>query len=97
MHKIKETLLAVIGSLVFAAGINLFIVPVGMYSGGFLGISQLIRTLVEATFNFHLEGFDLAGIILYLFDIPLFFLAYRGVGRYFFVKTVVVVSIQSFS
>ena len=33
-----------IGSLLFCAGLNLFIVPVGLYNGGTVGISQIIRT-----------------------------------------------------
>lgn len=93
--EIKRLIIASFGSLLFAVGINLFLVPSGMYSGGFLGIGQLIRSFVMYFFNFNLDGIDLAGIILYIIDIPLFFLAYKGVGRSFFIRTVIVVSIQS--
>lgn len=37
-----------IGSLLFCAGLNLFIVPVGLYNGGTVGISQIIRTLLQS-------------------------------------------------
>ena len=34
---------AVLGTLLFAAGVNLFIVPISLYSGGFLGIGMVLR------------------------------------------------------
>lgn len=37
---------AVLGTLLFAAGVNLFIVPISLYSGGFLGIGMVLRTLL---------------------------------------------------
>ena len=39
--------IAVIGELIAALGINLFIVPLGLYSGGTLGVCHLIRTLLQ--------------------------------------------------
>lgn len=35
----RMTLLIVIGSLIYSVGLNQFIVPVGLYNGGFLGIA----------------------------------------------------------
>ena len=35
---------AVCGGVLFAAGVNLFITPLDLYNGGFMGIAQLIRT-----------------------------------------------------
>ena len=58
--KIKEPLQLFVGTLLFVLGVNLFIVPVGLYNGGIVGISQIIRTLI--TKNIHLN-FDIAGII----------------------------------
>lgn len=40
----QRNVVAVVGMLVFSAGINLFIVPANLYNGGVLGISQVIRT-----------------------------------------------------
>lgn len=91
----KKLLLATFGSLLFAFGINMFIVPAGLYSGGFTGVSQLIRDFLVYFFKLDLQGIDLTGIILYIMDIPLFYLAYQGVGKFFFLKTVIVVTIQS--
>ena len=38
--------LAVLGSLIYAVGINVFMVPLGLYTGGMLGLAQLLRTLL---------------------------------------------------
>ena len=45
-YEIRRTLTAVFGTAIFAAGVNLFTVPIGLYSGGFVGISQIIRTVL---------------------------------------------------
>lgn len=36
----QRNVVAVVGMLIFAAGINLFIVPANLYNGGVLGISR---------------------------------------------------------
>ena len=38
--------LAVLGSLIYAVGINVFMVPLGLYTGGMLGLAQLLRTML---------------------------------------------------
>ena len=35
-----------LGSLLFALGVNLIIMPLKLYNGGFMGVAQLIRTFV---------------------------------------------------
>ena len=42
----QRNAMAVIGMLIFSAGINLFIVPANLYNGGVLGISQVLRTVL---------------------------------------------------
>ena len=38
---------ALAGEALIAIGVNLFIVPLGLYSGGILGVCQLIRPLLQ--------------------------------------------------
>ena len=38
---------AVAGEFIAAAAMNLFIVPLNLYSGGVMGVCQLIRTLLQ--------------------------------------------------
>ena len=44
---IKKFSMATVGEILFCLGLNLFIVPMELYTGGILGISQLLRTLIK--------------------------------------------------
>lgn len=57
---------AIGGMVLFAAGINFFIVPASLYNGGVLGISQIIRTLLIQVFPSLASGTDIAGIINFI-------------------------------
>ena len=83
-----------IGSLLFCAGLNLFIVPVGLYNGGTVGISQIIRTLLQSRLALP-AGFDIAGILNLILNIPLPALAFLQFGRPLFLKTVYSVLTQT--
>lgn len=83
-----------IGSLLFCAGLNLFIVPVGLYNGGTVGVSQIIRTLLQSRLVLP-TGFDIAGILNLLLNLPLLALAFRQFGRPLFLKTVYSVLTQT--
>ena len=43
---VLSTAYTVVLDLVYAIGLNMFIVPAGIYSGGLMGVCQLIRTLL---------------------------------------------------
>ena len=92
---ISQILLTVAGMLIYAIGVNSFIVPAGLYSGGVMGISQIIRTLLVRYAHLNFGGTDIAGIISLILNLPLFLLAYMSVGRHFFWKTVICVVSQS--
>ena len=85
----------ILGIFIFSAAINLFIVPNNLYSGGTLGMSQLIRTAIVNVFGLHLK-FDLSSIIYYIINIPLLVLAYRKLSKTFFVRTILTVTLNSF-
>lgn len=82
------------GSLLFCLAINYFVVPNNLYTGGILGISQLIRSLAIDLFNIK-SSFDFSGLLYYLINIPLFIIAYKSVGKTFFFRTLFAVSIQA--
>lgn len=89
-----EVVKAMIGTVLFAIGINLFIVPMGLYNGGVLGASQLIRTGIIKIFNIK-SSFDFSGIINFLINVPLFILAYKKISKTFFARTLFCVAIQT--
>ena len=88
----KKIALALIGSFLYAVGLNLFIVPLGIYTGGVMGIAQIIRTILVSVFRLDFVSFDIAGVIYYLINVPLFIIAFTKLGRRFFVKTMICVT-----
>ena len=75
--------LGIAGSLIFAVGVNLFVVPLGLYTGGVLGVAQLLRTLIWSWLDVT-NGYDFSGLLYYLLNVPIFLFAYRALGRSFF-------------
>ncbi len=74
-----------LGSLLMSVAINVFSVPQGLYAGGAYGLCQVIRTLLQTKLGVE-TGFDLAGVLYFFMNIPLFLLAFRTLGREFCVK-----------
>lgn len=91
--KLTSIFLACVGGVLYALGSKLFIVPMGFYNGGMVGVSQLIRTALERIGGFNFGTLDIAGIIYYAINIPIFVLAFKDIGKEFFTKTLLVVSI----
>ena len=72
---VKDMSLIVVGSLLFSVSMNCIILPSGMYSGGFLGIAQLLRMVLLSVFPSLQSVGDVAGIIYFLLNVPLLILA----------------------
>ena len=97
----KKTLhragMTVLGNLSYAAGVNLMINPIHLYSGGFTGIAQLIRTVLLDILHFpQIAGVDYMGIIYFLINVPFFLMAYKVMGRKFCVTTLISIAMSSF-
>ena len=54
---------ALAGELIAAAALNLFIVPLNLYTGGIMGVCQLIRTLLQTYSSLDFGQNDIAGIL----------------------------------
>lgn len=70
-RRIKQYLTVALGSLISAVGINLFLVPHHMLSGGVSGIAMIIYFLLDWPI----------GVMVSILNIPLFFAAYRLLDR----------------
>ncbi len=81
-----------VGAAIYAAGMNLFIVPAGLYTGGVMGSCQVIRTLLVQNFHLDFGGLDIAGILNYLVNIPILLIAWQKIDRRFVGKTVIAVT-----
>lgn len=95
LYEGKRLLLCVLGAFLYAAGTNLFVVPAGLYTGGLMGFCQVIRTVLAEYFHPNFSNFDIAGIIYYLINIPIFVIAFRRMGRMFFAKTLFTVTVMT--
>ncbi len=92
--KKSDYIKAALGTLIFCIALNVFIMPNGLYNGGILGLSELLRTIINKTFGIH-TSFDYSGIINFLINVPLFVLAYKRISKTFFARTVYCVVIQT--
>ncbi|HZK20093.1 MAG TPA: YitT family protein [Treponemataceae bacterium] len=89
---LKQYFLAVIGSIIYAAAFNIFIRPLNGYSGGFLGVAQVIMTIVKRTTGFET---DILGLVMFFLNIPLILITHKTLNRRFVTKTFVSVVIQT--
>ena len=84
----------IVGILLESLAVNLFIVPNNLYTGGILGLSQLIRTFIFNFVDINLP-FDLSTIIYYLINIPLLVIAYKKISKTFFARTILTVTLNT--
>ena len=84
-HRWLRLLAAMLGEGVVALALRLFIVPLGLYSGGLMGFCQLIRTLLHSAMG--LEG-DIAGVLYFISNIPILLLGWKTLGRGMTFKTI---------
>ena len=62
-NRALRLVVAVIGELIAAAALNLFIVPLHLYTGGLMGVCQLLRTLASDYLGMSFGAYDVAGIL----------------------------------
>ena len=94
-HQITSTGTAVFGAVMFAFGLNVMIIPLSLYNGGFMGIAQLIRTLLITVTGISFGQTDIAGIIYLLINLPLIYLAWSRMGKAFFARSIIVIIVQT--
>ena len=90
----NEYIQSILGAVIFAVGVNFFVVPSGIYSGGVLGLSQLLYALVKHVAP-GMAKFNFTSILYYLLNAPLFFLSYRVFSRNFFFRNVLCVTVET--
>jgi len=93
-HDFKSELwdycLVVFGSLLYAATINLLVIPAGLYIGNLTGIAKIILELLQRV----IPGLgSLTGVILLVINLPLLLISYKVVNRKFMLKTVVSIAV----
>ena len=79
------------GAALYGVSVNLFIVPAGLYSGGLVGLSQIVRTLLRTRLGIG-GAHDFSGLLNYMLNIPILIAAWRKLNRSFVVRTVLAIS-----
>lgn len=80
------------GVVLFAAGVNLFLRPLNLYSGGFMGFAQLFETILREYLGVSLGGANISGAIYYLLNVPGLIIAFFLMRRRFVVKSILTVT-----
>ncbi|MBM6617100.1 YitT family protein [Bacillus suaedaesalsae] len=75
----KKVIVVILGALLNAIGLNLFLIPANVYASGFTGIAQLISSLLQDYTPFSIS----LGILLFLLNIPVTILGWLKVGKSF--------------
>ena len=88
-HRWPRLAACVVGEFISAAALNLFIVPLHLYTGGLMGVCQLLRTLASDYLGMSFGAYDVAGILYFLLNIPILLVAYKNLGRGFVIKTLI--------
>jgi uncharacterized membrane-anchored protein YitT (DUF2179 family) len=77
---IIDSLYYILGSVIYSIAIPMFISPAHISPGGFTGVALLFNYLFLLP----------SGLLIFLFNIPVFLIGYKKIGRIFILKTAVV-------
>lgn len=76
---LKEMLETILGALIMAAGVSLFLLPNQLSSGGIAGVATIFYYLLDIPM----------GTVIIAINIPLFLFSMYKVGKMFFLKSIV--------
>lgn len=78
-HKLQNIIITLIGSFLYAVGISWFIIPAGLYTGGFTGIAQLLSDFLDYQVNIKIP----ISMLWFGLNLPIFYIGFKSVGRRF--------------
>ncbi len=90
----KESLkipVIILGALIYSVGMNLFLRPLHLYSGGLMGFAQLIQDLMTRA-GVNLHNFNISGVLYYILNAPGLIIAAKKMRRRFILKTLLAVT-----
>lgn len=85
LSQIKSLVFILLGSSVYALAYNLFLIPHHIVPGGITGISMILNRCLNTP----------VGMMTVLFNIPIFFLGAKVIGRMYTIKSIVAVIVSS--
>ena len=85
---IKKYLVLIIGSLIYSAGLEIFLVPNNIIDGGVVGISIMASYLTGIPF----------GVYMVVLNLPFLYLGYKQIGKTFAISTIIsIIALSVFS
>ncbi|GGH88433.1 uncharacterized membrane-anchored protein YitT (DUF2179 family) [Pullulanibacillus pueri] len=78
-NEVKITCIVIIGAILNGIAMNFFLIPAHVLSSGFMGVAQLVSTVIHEYTSISIG----TGILLFLFNIPVAYIAWTRVGRRF--------------
>lgn len=89
---VSDYLMCILGGVIYAAGINLIVFPVGLYIGNMTGIGQIIQDLLRLV----IPGLqDIRGVLMFGLNVPLLVMSFTTINRKFFLKTILTILVMS--
>jgi uncharacterized membrane-anchored protein YitT (DUF2179 family) len=82
---LKRGVFILLGAIMMALGIEVFLVPNMIMDGGIVGISIILYNLTDISL----------GLFIFLLNIPFFFLGYKQIGKTFAISTLFGITILS--
>ena len=83
-----DFLMCIVGGVLYSVGLNMLILPFGLYIGNLTGIAKIILETMQML----IPGLqDVTGLILLALNLPLLIIAFSTINRKFFMKTIVTV------
>ncbi|MDZ5470542.1 YitT family protein [Bacillus sp. 31A1R] len=83
----RRFIFMLIGAILMAVGIEIFLIPNQIMDGGIVGISIILS---------HLSGIKL-GLFLFVLNLPFFFVGYKQIGKTFAISTLFAITVLSIS
>lgn len=88
----KRIFVVILGSLLLALSLNFFLINANVYASGFAGAAQLTSSVFEDFLGISVS----TGILLLLFNIPVFILGWFKVGKGFTIYSIISVICATF-
>lgn len=92
---LREVAEILFGTALFSIVVNQLILPFGLYNTGFLGLAQVIVSVLTDVTGIYKGAFDLVSPIFLLINIPAFLLGLFLMGKRFMVKTIFATTMYS--
>ena len=73
-----------LGGFLYALGLNQFVVPYQLFSGGVPGLAQLLSIPLLRALG---SSFNVTGVVYWVLNLPLLYLAWKDLGKSFFLRT----------